>query len=666
MRNKIEHKPELLLPAGNAEAFYAAIESGADAIYFGLKDFNARNRAMNFTPWQVAAMVKLAHHKKVKCYITLNTVVRNFELSKLIDSLYVISQTGADGIIIQDLGVMFIAKKYFPDLNIHASTQMFIHNSLGVEHAGISGIKRVVLARELTMNELASISEKAETELEIFTHGALCYSFSGVCLFSSFHGGASANRGLCTQPCRRIYRQDIEGKKIDRYFFSLKDNQLIDFIPQLSKFSIQSLKVEGRLKPGEYVFNVGKAYRMAIDDSRQIDEAKALLLNDLGREKTGYFAGSDVSAAITQAATTGILIGKVTESKDNFVTFSSNLAIEEGFRLRFRNPHNDKQFDLKADNIKVLGDKYALGANSTEIKQGDEVYLAGRKLKLPQKINTEGINIKPHYKPEKANHILNALKMRTSKTTNEIFIRIDKLDWLNHLDTKQVDTILLQLSQNEMEILSTSDFQIKCRPDKLMIELPKFMAEEKINFYKENLEKLFKKGFKNFIISHISQKLIIPKGAKIATNENIYMFNDAAIRFLKDEGIENFIFPLENDIANLVKGSNRSGIIPMYYFPPLFYSRMPVDLEREKQFSDKSGVSYFKTVRDGITIVIPEKPVSILQYRSKLERFGFTRYLLDFSFSEPSGIRFNTIMNSFKNMENIKDSSIFNFKRELK
>ncbi|HPS13754.1 MAG TPA: peptidase U32 family protein, partial [Prolixibacteraceae bacterium] len=306
-RNEIQ-APELLLPVGNIESFYAALDGGADAIYLGLKNFNARNRAMNFTPWQVAAMVKEARNRGVKSYITLNTVIRNFEMGDLIHTLFQLQQIKPDAVIVQDYGVQFIIRKYFPKLTVHASTQMAIHNSDGVEYARLKGIKRVVLARELTLPELKRITSKSKIETELFIHGALCYSFSGMCLFSSYLGGASANRGLCTQPCRRIYSQKKEKGKEEKYFFSLKDNQLIDHLAELRDLKIDSLKVEGRLKPGEYVHRVAKAYRLALDDPNQKEDAKSLLNNDLGREKTSYFLGKEVNNAITQAATTGILI----------------------------------------------------------------------------------------------------------------------------------------------------------------------------------------------------------------------------------------------------------------------------------------------------------------------------------------------------------------------
>lgn len=661
-----DNKPELLIPVGNIESFYAAMESGADAIYFGFKNFNARNRAMNFTPWQAAAMVQEAHRRNIKSYITLNTVIRNFELNTLIDTLSQITQIKPDAIIVQDLGVLYIIKKYFPALTVHASTQMAFHNSEGLKYSNMKGIKRVVLARELTINELTEILKAPETETEIFVHGALCYSFSGMCLFSSFLGGSSANRGLCTQPCRRLYTQKEGDKRKNAYSFSLKDNQLIDYLKEFRKLNITSLKVEGRLKPADYISRVSKAYRLALDYPDKLNEAKSLLDYDCGREKTSYFAGRDVFNSITQSATAGILIGKVVKSENNVISFISDLKIEAGNRLRFRNPQNDKQVDIKAEIISEDGLNYSIAGDSKEIKQTYEVYLAGYRIKLPQKINTDNIQIKEHYPAPKTKQITDSLRFKGNPQQREIFLRIDNTGWIDRIKLKDFQGIILQLTKKEWLDFNPNASEIRNFKEKLFIELPKFIPEKNIGFYKSLALKLYSAGFTSFFISHISQILLLPKGSKIYSNENVYTFNDAAIKFLKDEGIKNFIYPLENDIANLGKGTDRNGIIPMYYYPQLFYSRMPVKLNKDKSFSDSTGQKYLKHIKDGITIITPDKPVSIIQYREKIERYGFGRFLIDFSFISPDDEKLKSVLKSLSNSEQIKESTIFNFKRELK
>jgi putative protease len=669
MKNHTAHKPELLLPVGNIESFYAAIEGGANAIYLGLKSFNARNRAMNFTPWQVAAMVKEARSKKVKSYITLNTVIRNFELPDLIDVLFQIRQIQPDAVIVQDLGVWYLLKKVFPELTIHASTQMAIHNSIGVEYAQLKGIERVVLARELTMPELKAITSTSKTEIELFVHGALCYSFSGMCLFSSYLGGASANRGQCTQPCRRIYSQKKENeekRKEEKYFFSLKDNQLIDHLEELKELKIDSLKIEGRLKPGDYVLRVARAYRMALDNFEKTEEARAILTNDLGREKTSYFLGREVANAITQAASTGILIGKVLKSAEGKITFNSNIELENGCRLRFRNPQNDKQIDVKTDVITLLEGSYTIDGDSKEIKQTYEVYLAGNKLKLPQKINTDGIQLKEHYSPDKLKSVLSTLRFKGNPSKREIYLRIDSPEWLNHINFNDFAGVIIQLTSTDWEHFPTRLALNGQSRDKIYAELPKFIPEGKITFYRKLAADLYKSGVNLFFVSHLSHKLLLPAGASVSTNENVYVFNDAAVKFLKEEGIRHYIYPLENDIANMGKGTDRNGIVPVYFYPHLFFSRMPVGIEQEILFTDKNGEKFNKYVRDGITVITPANPVSITHYREKIERFGFNRFLIDMSFCQPSKEAIQSVLNDFLQSKLINGSTIFNFKRELK
>ncbi len=262
----MQNKPELLLPAGNIESFYAALEGGADAIYLGLKQFNARGRAKNFTNTQLPPILKEAKKHNVQVYITLNTVVKNQEIPELMDYLHFLSIAGVDGIIIQDWGVYYIAKRFFPKLKLHASTQLGIHNSVGTNFSESRGFQRVVLARELILTELQLICKKSRIETEVFVHGSLCYSFSGMCLYSSYAGGRGANRGICTQNCRRVYST----QKKEQYLFNLKDNQAIDYLEELTKIGVSSLKIEGRMKSGEYTYRVAKAYRLTLDDKKNI------------------------------------------------------------------------------------------------------------------------------------------------------------------------------------------------------------------------------------------------------------------------------------------------------------------------------------------------------------------------------------------------------------
>ncbi|HEQ71323.1 MAG TPA: U32 family peptidase, partial [Spirochaetia bacterium] len=199
-------KPELLAPAGKAESFFAALVAGADAVYLGVQRFNARLRAANFTLPELSRLIPFAHERKKKVYVTLNTALKQKELPAAAQILHVCRTLRVDGLIVADLGLIALARRHFPDLPLHASTQAGIHNSVGAETMRKLGVRRVILARELSLAEVALIRKHTRCELEVFVHGALCYSLSGNCLASSWIGGKSGNRGLCTQVCRRAFR----------------------------------------------------------------------------------------------------------------------------------------------------------------------------------------------------------------------------------------------------------------------------------------------------------------------------------------------------------------------------------------------------------------------------------------------------------------------------
>jgi putative protease len=339
------HTPELLAPAGSLETFFAAMEKGADAVYAGLKDFSARAKAKNFTLPQMERLTAYAHSLSRRLYVTLNTLVKENELPLLVETLSALEGMGVDGIIIQDMAVARLARRYFPALPLHASTQMTIHNSPGVRQLEELGFSRVVLARELHIDEISSIVRESRIGIECFIHGALCFSFSGQCYFSSFLGGHSGNRGRCAQPCRRQYR--YRGK--EGYYFSTNDFSSIDMLPQLAEAGVASFKIEGRMKSAEYVANVVEAYRMALDATpdrleETLAEAKALLKSSLGRAPTRGFLASHAPTDIatpTLRGATGRFLGEIKSLKGERISFETRDRLHVGDRIRVQ-PKSDK------------------------------------------------------------------------------------------------------------------------------------------------------------------------------------------------------------------------------------------------------------------------------------------------------------------------------------
>ena len=264
----IVKKIELLAPAGNMECLKAAVQAGCDAVYFGGIKFGARAFSKNFTDSEIIEAINYCHLFGVKAYITVNTLIYDNEVDDFIKYIEFIHKNNVDAIIIQDLGMFDLVRKTFPNLEIHASTQMHIHNLDGTKLMEDLGMKRVVLARETDLSEIKYIKENSNIDLEVFVHGALCISYSGQCLMSSLIGGRSGNRGACAGSCRLKYDiVDTNGKKlnIDNYPLSTKDLNTLESVGKLIEIGVSSLKIEGRMKSKEYVYTVISLYREAID-----------------------------------------------------------------------------------------------------------------------------------------------------------------------------------------------------------------------------------------------------------------------------------------------------------------------------------------------------------------------------------------------------------------
>jgi len=236
---------EILSPAGSPEAVIAAVQNGADSVYLGLGDFNARRGAKNFTDEEFEKAVRYCHVRGCKVYVTLNTLVNDRETEKALRAARLASDAGADGIIIQDIGLISIVRSALPDIPLHGSTQMSVHNLAGAEAAAEMGISRIVLARELSLEQIKFITAHSSIETEVFAHGALCFCHSGQCYMSSLIGRRSGNRGMCAQPCRMQYSL---GGRMDDYPMSLKDNCLVDRLQEIEEAGVACVKIEGRMK----------------------------------------------------------------------------------------------------------------------------------------------------------------------------------------------------------------------------------------------------------------------------------------------------------------------------------------------------------------------------------------------------------------------------------
>lgn len=274
--------PALLSPAGSYDALCAAVSAGADEVYFGAASHNARIGARNFSPEEFEDAIKLCRVMNVKSNITVNTLALDLEINEVLDLVYRAACIGADAFIVQDMGLASMIKSQMPSVCIHASTQCACHNRDGATRLFDAGFSRIVLARELSYDDITKITHNAPYETEIFAHGALCVSHSGQCLFSSIVGGRSGNRGMCAQPCRMEYDL-LCGEKITKscYPLSLRDLSLASHITELTQSGVASLKIEGRMKSPEYVFGVTKIYRKLLDENRNATPEEVRELSEL-------------------------------------------------------------------------------------------------------------------------------------------------------------------------------------------------------------------------------------------------------------------------------------------------------------------------------------------------------------------------------------------------
>ena len=339
---------EILAPAGNREALDRAATAGADAVYLGAAAFNARAGAGNFGPEALREAIRYAHLRHIRVYVTVNTLVKDSELADIRQLLGQLREMKADGILVQDAGVLRMAEREFPELRIHASTQMAIHNAAGVRWCAKHGMTRVVLARECGLEEIRACAQVGP-EIEVFGHGAQCVAVSGLCLFSSMVGGRSGNRGRCAQPCRMEYR--FRGKA--GAWLSPRDNCLRNDLPALAEAGAASLKIEGRLKRPEYAEIVTESYRRG-EDGRQsggfrpADREEETALRQIfnrGDFMRGYALGCEDAGVIDPAHVNhrGVEIGRVEEARGNLarVRLTANLHDGDGLRI-VPGPHDRK------------------------------------------------------------------------------------------------------------------------------------------------------------------------------------------------------------------------------------------------------------------------------------------------------------------------------------
>ena len=704
-------KIELLAPAGNTEALDAAIAEGADAVYLGLKTFNARMRTSNFAWSQFEAAVKTLHRKDRKLYVTVNTVFEQREADRMYQLLKYLAGIGPDGIIVQDLGVAKMARECFPSLKLHASTQMNVASAKGSNLLSKHGFSRVVLARELDLDEIRQVIQNTSVELEVFVHGALCVSGSGICLFSSYLGGKSANRGMCTQACRRRYRigkslaaQGEEARDVfdfgdasfaeaspddgaSGYFFSPSDLQLMERVPDLADAGVASLKIEGRMKSAEYVGSVVAAYRHILDNldgdrEKAISEAGAILRNDFARSKTSFYWDSAKPASWLdprQSGGTGIPLGPLLKvrgagSERRGLVSPEGILPRAGDTARF---HRKDDSDRKSLKISEVEDDRSGGCwipVPDGFDLGDPVYLTQTKSMskryqriLPNDLATfrrvPGRENAPYLGSERLE------KADRNAFPDGLYAAVSRIEDLYVLQSVRPTRVLLSLTRAvAARLLSDEGEPLPFNKGELVLVLDPFFPQAEDARLSEQIPALVESGYRSFVVNNLGHPALF-RGldAKLIAGSYLYTFNTWACSFVNDLGISHVITPLENGRQNLersVEGSRRLGtFVTVFAYPALFRIRADLSSMYDfTNFSDGRKEDFRLVTGEDGTLVLPETPFSIVDKIPFLKEAGFGKFIVDFSGVSPKKRDYKDVMEAARNGTPLANTTRFNWK----
>jgi putative protease len=674
-------KPELLAPAGGIECFHAAIEAGADAVYLGLVDFNARLRAKNFTVKTLSFLVPYAHANKRKVYVTLNTLIKQSEVEKLVHILYQLDQVRVDGLIVQDLGLIELCRTAFPRLRLHASTQMAIHNVSGLAAARELGLRRAVVARELTLKEITALRRESSVELELFVHGALCYCISGMCLASSFLGGSSGNRGRCTQVCRRPFiAREEQG-----CFFSPHDMCAMSFLERFRDIGIDSFKIEGRMKSADYVSTVVTAYRKAIDDPSSLPGLLETIDEDLARNKTSFFLGGLRTNGIIEPAGptgTGLFLGTIVSRNGAEITVSGAGVVKEGDVVRLQPSSGFEGKNVRVAGVRAENNRYTIILrDNIDGAIGDAVYLTRRAAPLGEQQSRRAIPLRPTPFKQiypKARGLLQRYgpnsKVPKTGIQRRLFVKIDDPRWLPLLNISAADAFIAAFDMKETEELllkgSISDAWVK----KMIVGLPHFIPQSQLSNWERIARGLTRKGFFRVMCQNLGQWKLFDASVKAYGDAWLWCFNRAAQETLKNAGLSHFSFSIEDDYPNIRSTSSPAAMTYVYARVPLFISRIePAGAagaegarHAEPLLTDAHGNEFYTARKHGLYYLIAKKPFCIFHKIAKLEEAGITTFIMDLSFCDPDKRLFQSLMEYYQHGMKLPESSMFNFKEGIR
>lgn len=685
MRNK---DFELLAPAGSLEILKGVIESGADAVYVGGSMFGARAYANNFTEEELLEAIDFAHLRGVKVYLTVNTLIKNSEFSKLYDYLLPYYKRGLDAVIVQDIGVVKAIHEYFPSMEIHTSTQMTVTGADGVRFLSQFGVTRVVMAREVSLAEMKRIHEETGMELEAFVHGALCYSYSGQCLFSSILGGRSGNRGRCAQPCRLPYT--VEGKK-DEYILSLKDMCGIKALDKLHDAGVYSLKIEGRMKQLEYACGVVKYYRSYIDSMKPVSDADYERIKALGNRcgfTDRYYFDHNGSDMVTYVKPNFVSNAAEPSPEKRKLSIEGELVLREGEPGSLTVKRGDVTYkasiepvsaalkaplDKKAaiDRINKTGDTdFEFSHINAQI--GENVFVPNGALNKLRRDAISGLCdklLKKYYRDdaryadissmcELPEHVVKsdaahdeAINDYTTicscmtRTQLDTLISYECFD-VFYLDFDMYDRkTLIQQFADDVQSLTK-------RNKKVYLMLPTIFRADSSDYFVSIAKELDKVSFEGFVVKNYEELYLTENlftGKKVILDHNMYTFNDVSKSAFFEHGVSGDTVPLELNSREIMHRNNIGSQMIVYGYYPLMTTANCVH-KNTKGCDKKQKLIYLKdrynksfavcnNCKECYNTIYNSLPTMLIKNISKLKEAGIRSFRYSFTIETPKQIK---------------------------
>ena len=685
MRNK---DFELLAPAGSLEILKGVIESGADAVYVGGSMFGARAYANNFTEEELLEAIDFAHLRGVKVYLTVNTLIKNSEFSKLYDYLLPYYKRGLDAVIVQDIGVVKAIHEYFPSMEIHTSTQMTVTGADGVRFLSQFGVTRVVMAREVSLVEMKRIHEETGMELEAFVHGALCYSYSGQCLFSSILGGRSGNRGRCAQPCRLPYT--VEGKK-DEYILSLKDMCGIKALDKLHDAGVYSLKIEGRMKQLEYACGVVKYYRSYIDSKKPVSDADYDRIKALGNRcgfTDRYYFDHNGSDMVTYVKPNFVSNAAEPSPEKRKLSIEGELVLREGEPGSLTVKRGDVTYkasiepvsaalkaplDKKAaiDRINKTGDT-DFEFSHIKAQIGENVFVPNGALNKLRRDAISGLCdklLKKYYRND-ARYAdmsrLTALPEHVVKSDAAHDEAINDYTTICSCMTRaQLDTLIsyecfdvfyldFDMYDRKTLIQQFADDvkSLTKRNKKVYLMLPTIFRADSSDYFVSIAKELDKVSFEGFVVKnyeelYLTENLFTDK--KIILDHNMYTFNDVSKSAFFEHGVSGDTVPLELNSREIMHRNNIGSQMIVYGYYPLMTTANCVH-KNTKGCDKKQKLIYLKdrynksfavcnNCKECYNTIYNSLPTMLIKNISKLKEAGIRSFRYSFTIETQKQIK---------------------------